>query len=383
MSLAKDQSGFPAKRDAMGEADRELVGEDILTIADLNQEISDTIESISTLQNVRCLGEISEITEYDWGVFIDLVYDGCELTALMWASRYQDLDTDLEPGTEVVLTGNIDFYPEDGTLSLKPWNATVLGEGDRARRVQQLRSELEERGWFDDSHKQALPRFPRRIGVVTSLDGDARYDIEESIHSRYPSVDLVICGARVQGDHAPESIASSVRTLDRTYDVDVIVLGRGGGSETDLAAFDTEPVAEAVFTAQTPIVVAVGHRDDEPLVGEVADATAITPTEAGTTVVEDREEIEEMVRELEVEVEQAFDRLVTAQLDEFTSRIDDAYATTVRAQVTDLEQRVEQAYVAHEQRAEQARQLQRYKYAIAALVLLLFGLGLLFVVILL
>lgn len=358
----------------MAEVD-EHPGGNVLTVAELNRTLSETIDEIPAFQEVRCLGEISSIDEYDWGVFIDLVYEDCELSALMWTSRYRQLSVDLEPGMEVIFTGSIDFYPEDGTISLKPWEAAVLGEGDRAIQLQQLRAELKERGWFEETHKQPLPQFPRRIGVVTSLDGDARYDIEDSIHTRYPDVDLLIQDARVQGDRAPESIASGIHSLDRESDVDVIIVGRGGGSETDLAAFDSEAVAEAVFTAQTPVVVAVGHREDEPLVSEVADATAITPTEAGTTVVENRAEIEEHVRKLAGETDRAYNRLVQTRIDEVGRDLETAYDGTVRDQLVELEQRVENAYVTHEQRAEQASQLKRYKYLIVILVVVLLLLG--------
>ena len=183
--------------------------DDVLTVAELNKRISAVIDDTGSLQNVRCLGEVSQVNEYDWGVFINLVYEDHELTALMWGSRYRELELELEPGMEVLLTGNIDFYPDDGTISLKPWEVRVVGDGDRALELKQLRAELDERGWFEETHKQPLPRFPRRIGIVTSIDGDARYDIEESIHSRYPTVDLLIHDARVQGEHASQSIANA------------------------------------------------------------------------------------------------------------------------------------------------------------------------------
>ncbi len=160
----------------------------------------------------------------------------------------------------------------------------------------------------------------RCLGLVTSADGDPRDDIQEAVHSRYFGVDILVQDARVQGERAPTSLANAIRTLDRQTEVDVIVLGRGGGSETDLAAFDTEAVAEAVFTADTPVVAAVGHRDDEPLVYQVADATAITPTEADAAVVPDRETVADRVTDLRADLDRTYRQAATTRLDRLGER---------------------------------------------------------------
>jgi len=137
----------------------------------------------------------------------------------------------------------------------------VVGDGDQAAAVERLRSELEERGWFDDEQKQQPPAFPERVGVVTSLRGDTRYDIQNAIHEQDPTVDIVVKDATVQGSEAPTSIANGMHHLDRSADVDAIIVGRGGGSDSNRQAFNTERVAEAIFTANTPVVTAIGHTD--------------------------------------------------------------------------------------------------------------------------
>ncbi|GAB7092542.1 exodeoxyribonuclease VII large subunit [Halorubrum luteum] len=349
--------------------------DDVLTVADINEQISETIEHTTALQDVRCLGEISEINEFDWGVFIDLVYEEYELSALMWASRYETLEAALEPGMEVICEGAIEYYVEDGQINLKPWNISVVGAGDRALSRKRLRAELGKRGWFSDEHKQPLPRFPARIGIVTSVHGDARYDIEESIHDRYPEVELLIGDARVQGVNAPVSIANSIHTLDRQYDLDVIIIGRGGGSETDLEAFDSEPVAEAVFTAETPIVAAVGHREDEPIVYDVADTTAITPTAAGETVVKDRREFEAELDTLAYRLDRAYELVVDEQIESLDRRLETAYDQATTQQIAALEQRIEATYESCEQRLQQQRLRRRYGAIIVVLLLLIIGLG--------
>lgn len=205
---------------------------------------------------------------------------------------------------------------------------------------------------------------------MTSLDGDARYDIQESIHDRYPAVEIMIADARVQGDHAPESIADGIHRLDRTHEVDVIVVGRGGGSETDLEAFSTEPVAEAVFTAETAVVAAVGHREDEPIVGDVADANAITPTEAGSIVVQDRRAVEEDIAMLGDRLESAYTELVDSRLETLGRGLDDAYEAAVDRKVTDLQGQLDDAYIERKQAIEKRATRKRYGAVIAVLVVL-------------
>ena len=350
---------------------------DVLTVADLNSTVSAVIEDTAGLQEVRCLGEVSEVSRYDWGVFIDLVYDDHDLTALIWAERYRQLDTDIEPGTEVVVTGAVEFYAEAGRMNLKPWDLTVVGEGERALRREQRRAELEARGWTAEEHRTPLPARPEQVGVVTSADGDARYDVQEAIHSRYSGVDILVQDARVQGERAPATLANAVRALDRQTDVDVIVLGRGGGSETDLAAFDTEAVTEAVFRSDTPVIAAVGHRDDEPLVYQVADATAITPTEAGAAVVPDRGALADRVADLRAALDRAYRQAATTRLDRLDERLTAAHEGHARTQLHGLARRLDDAYTTAERRAEVRATRRRYRRIVVILSLLVVGLSLL------
>ena len=168
------------------------------------------------------------------------------------------MDTDLEDGTEVIPEGDIDYWVEAGTIDLKPWGVIVIGDGDQAAAVERLGSELEERGWFDDEQKQQPPAFPERVGVVTSLRGDARYDIQNAIHGQDPTVDILVKNATVQGSEAPTSIANGIHRLDRAKDVDVIIACRGGRSGSTLQASNTERVAEARVTSKCAGAVRTG-----------------------------------------------------------------------------------------------------------------------------
>jgi len=227
---------------------------------------------------------------------------------MIWANRYRKMDADLEDGTEVILEGDIDYWTEGGKIDLKPWEVIVVGDGDQAAAVERLRSELEERGWFDDEQKQRPPGFPERVGVVTSLRGDARYDIQSAIHEQDPTVDILVKDATVQGSEAPTSIANGIHHLDRLEDVDAIIVSRGGGSDSNLQAFNTERVAEAIFTANTPIVTAIGHTDDRLIADRVADMAAITPTAAGEYITKSRDDfLASEIDPLEQQLEAAFE----------------------------------------------------------------------------
>ena len=184
----------------------------------------------------------------------------------------------------------------------------VVGDGDQAAAVDRLRKELEERGWFDDDQKQRPPAFPEQVGVVTSLRGDARYDIQSAIYEQDPTVDILVKDATVQGSQAPTSIANGIHHLDRSEDVDAIIVSRGGGSDSNLQAFNSERVAEAIFTANTPIVTAIGHTDDRLIADQVADVAAITPTAAGEYIVKSREEfLDSEIVPLEQDLDAAYE----------------------------------------------------------------------------
>lgn len=248
----------------------------ILTVKQLNERIGDRIESDKTLHSVRCVGEVADLSAGNSARYFTLTDGDCELRCVLWESRYQNMDIDLENGKKVVLEGNVDFRREGGEISLKPRELTAVGEGEQAAAIDRLERELEQRGWFDDDHKLYPPRFPERVGVVTSLQGDARYDIQNAIHEQDPTVEILIKDATVQGPRAPRSIANGIHHFDRHEKVDVIIAGRGGGSDTDLMAINPEEVAEAIFTASTPVITAVGHTDDRFIADNVADMAAIT-----------------------------------------------------------------------------------------------------------
>jgi exodeoxyribonuclease VII large subunit len=282
--------------------------DDLLTVEQLNGRIAQVVDSAADLHGVRCIGEVTNVSESDVAIYFTLTDGDHELACVVWESRYRNMDIDIEDGKEVILEGSVDYWTEGGKISLKPWQVSEVGEGEQAAALDRLEQELEERGWFEDERKQWPPEFPERIGVVTSLDGDARYDIQSAIHGQDPTVDILIKDATVQGPDAPRSIANGIHHLDRHEDIDLIIAGRGGGSNTDLMAFNSEEVAEAIFTAGTPVVTAIGHTDDRFIADRVADMAAITPSRAGEYFAASQEEfIDGMIEPLERELADAYD----------------------------------------------------------------------------
>ena len=300
-----------------------------LSVTELNERITSVVEETSALHGVRCIGEVTNRSQSNAALYFTLTDGESELPCMVWANRYRNMDVDLEDGTEVILEGDIDCWVEGGKIDLKPWEIIVVGDGDQAAAVERLQAELEERGWFNDDHKHRPPRFPDQVGVVTSLQGDARYDIQNVIHDQDPTVDILVKDTTVQGPDAPTSIANGIHYLDRSEDVDTIIVGRGGGSDSNLQAFNTERVAEAIFTADTPVVTAIGHTEDRLIADRVADVAAITPTAAGESVAVSREEfiaseLEPLAQELDAayetfEQEHEHERELAQAVDEATT----------------------------------------------------------------
>ena len=322
---------------------------EVFTVTELNEEIAAFIEETPALHGVRCIGEVTDLHQNSTALYFTLTDGNAELPCMIWANRYRNMDAELEDGTEVILEGDIDYWTEGGKIDLKPWEVIVVGDGDQAAAVERLRSELEERGWFDDEQKQRPPAFPERVGVVTSLRGDARYDIQSAIHEQDPTVDILVKDATVQGSEAPTSIANGIYHLDRSEDVDSIIVGRGGGSDSNLQAFNTERVAEAIFTANTPIVTAIGHTDDRLIADRVADMAAITPTAAGEYIVKSRNDF------------------LASEIDPLEQQLDTAYETFEQ----EHKHEQELAEAVEEATAPEGLPPVYYKAAIVVLVLLL------------
>ncbi|MHC4552819.1 MAG: exodeoxyribonuclease VII large subunit [Planctomycetota bacterium] len=221
--------------------------------------------------------------------------DGSQIPCVMWAGKYRSVKFECENGLAVLATGYVDVYVPGGKYQFYAEKLETAGIGDLQLAFEQMRKRLAAAGLFDEARKQALPRYAMRIGVVTSRSGAAIVDIVDSVQNRWPCARIFVFDAPVQGPAASEKIAAAIARANRQakrLGLDVLIVGRGGGSMEDLWAFNEEPVARAIYASKLPVISAVGHEVDVTIADLVADARASTPTKAGVLAVPDfREEL--------------------------------------------------------------------------------------------
>ncbi len=257
------------------------------TISALTAQIKLVLEE--TFASVCVVGEISSLSVAGSGhVYFTLKDKAAILPSVMWKSTALKHRYQMKDGMEVVVRGKISVYPPHGKYQLTADALYQTGIGQQDLALQKLKEKLRKLGYFASERKRPLPRFPQRIALVTSPSGAAVRDMLEIIGRRWPSVEVWISGVRVQGAGAAEEIAAALDRLNQFADIDVILLGRGGGSSEDLAAFNEEIVAQAIFASQIPVVAAVGHEIDVSVADLVADCRAATPSEAAERATPDR-----------------------------------------------------------------------------------------------
>jgi exodeoxyribonuclease VII large subunit len=238
-------------------------------------------------------GEISGVkTQPSGHVFFTLKDDRAQMGGVIWQSVVRTLKFRIDQGLKVHIRGKIDLYPPRGTYSLIVDEIVPKGMGALELAFQQLKEELARLGWFAEERKRPLPRFPRRVAIVTSLSGAALQDMLRYLLPRWPLAEVWVVGVQVQGDGAAKAIADAIHLLNRVSPrVDVMIVGRGGGSLEDLWAFNERLVAAAIFHSKIPVVSAVGHETDFTIADFVADLRAATPTAAAMKVVPDQNEL--------------------------------------------------------------------------------------------
>ena len=264
----------------------------IYTVSQANSYIKSMFAQDFALNKISVKGEISNCKYHPSGhIYFTLKDGGSQIGAVMFSSQRLNLKFRLEEGQQVVVQGTIDVYERDGRYQLYARQITREGTGDLYLRFEQLKQELEEMGMFDGSYKQPIPKYARRVGIVTASTGAAIRDIMNISARRNPYVQLVLYPALVQGTEAKYSIVRGIETLD-AMGLDVIIVGRGGGSIEDLWAFNEEMVARAIFNCSTPIISAVGHETDVTIADYVADLRAPTPSAAAELAVFDYSQFE-------------------------------------------------------------------------------------------
>ena len=260
-----------------------------LTVSQVNTYIKAILDENVHLKNIYIVGEISNFLHYfrSGHMYFTLKDDNSQLKAVMFSSNAQRLKFEPSDGRKVLCRGRISVYDKDGAYQFYVDDMQPDGIGTLAVAFEQLKDKLSKEGLFDEIYKKPIPKFPRKIGVATSDMGAAIEDIKNITKRRYPIAELVVVPTVVQGDSAPADICKSIKILDLRDDIDVIIIGRGGGSLEDLWAFNTEQVARAVFECETPIISAVGHETDYTICDFVSDLRAPTPSAAAELAVPD------------------------------------------------------------------------------------------------
>lgn len=263
-----------------------------VTVTQINFYLKSIIDECSVLKNIFVVGEISNFKFYQRSghMYFTLKDEKSQLKCVMFSSYAHNLKFMPEDGMRVVCRGTISVYERDGVYQLYAADMQPDGYGALSLAFEKLKEKLEKEGLFDDKYKKPIPRFPNKIGVATSIHGAAVEDIKNITKRRFPLCELVIVPTVVQGDKAPADIVRSIKILDDYDGIDVIIVGRGGGSLEDLWAFNTEEVARAVFACRTPIISAVGHQTDYTICDFAADRRAPTPSAAAELAVPEASE---------------------------------------------------------------------------------------------
>ena len=261
---------------------------DYKTVSEVNRRIEAEFSDNVYFTRILVKGEVTNFTApYNGTYYFDIKDEYAQLRCKLWASMAEEiLDFEFKAGMQVAIAGTFTYYGKNGDSSLIVTEIYDAGAGDAALKYQQLKEKLQAEGLFDIKHKKPIPKFPATIGIVTSKNGQARKDIEKIAGKRNPYVQLLLYHSNVQGVNAVKTIIAGIKALDKKK-CDVIIVGRGGGSDEELIAYNDEELARVVFAAKTPIVSAVGHEGNWALIDYVSDKRVATPSEAAEETVPD------------------------------------------------------------------------------------------------
>lgn len=287
-------------------AQPDLFKPSILSVSDLTGEIKSLLEG--HFLDIRVEGEISNAsTSRNGHTYFTLKDEDAQLSCVMWRSTSQRTGTDVVDGQQVIAGGDIQVYPPHGKYQLIVNSLEQAGVGALQKAFEKLKAKLKKEGLFDDVHKQTLPKFPLRIGVVTSATGAAFHDIRDCLERRWPLATVLLHHASVQGVNAAPELVKAINWFSEKQNVDVLIVGRGGGSLEDLWPFNEEAVARAVFHCKVPVISAVGHEVDFSITDFIADARASTPTQAAVIATPEINEIRYFVDDLSEKLSSTMD----------------------------------------------------------------------------
>lgn len=297
--------------------------ERVLSVGQLNEYVRRTLAADPMLKGVKLRGEISNFKRHSTGhLYFSLKDETARIACVMFRSQAMSLRVDPRDGMRVVLSGSVSLYPAAGQYQFYVDAMRDDGIGDLYLEFERLKERLRAEGLFDPALKKPLPLLPRGVGIVTSPTGAVVHDIQQVAARRNPGIQLYLLPAAVQGDGAAQEIARAVSALDKRPEIDVIIVGRGGGSLEELWAFNEEVVARAIFRCKTPVVSAVGHETDFTIADFVADARAATPSQAAELTVPRLSDLEEGLAGMRWRL----DRAVTQRIQLLGHRLDALFA---------------------------------------------------------
>ena len=292
--------------------------EEYISVSQLTDYIRNLINSDSRLKRVYVRGEISNFKRYSSGhCYFSLKDEGSVIPGVMFYGFASRLKFEPKNGMKVLVRGYVDVYKSRGNYQLYAQRIIEDGLGELHIAFEQLKKELESKGYFDDSLKKPIPKFPKRIGVVTAATGAAIRDIVTTIKRRWPLCEIILFPSLVQGNLAANNIVRQIYVADNEFELDTLIVGRGGGSIEDLWAFNERIVAKAILACETPVISAVGHEIDWTIADYVADKRAATPTAAAEIAVPDIREISSKVDDLDSRASNVMAKQLNDNLEKF------------------------------------------------------------------
>ena len=320
----------------------------VYSVAEITRQIKSLLEDFPT---VYVTGEISNINRHSSGhIYFTLKDDQSQIRAVVWRSQAKDLGFPIEDGMKVIIQGRLTLYERGGYYQIVVYALQPAGLGELQVAFERLKRKLFDEGLFDPEHKKQLPRIPSSIGIITSPTGAAIRDLISVIRRRMPSVQVILAPVKVQGAGAAEEIARAISDFESYGQVDVLIVGRGGGSLEDLWAFNEETVARAIHRCTIPIISAVGHEIDFTIADLVADHRSATPSVAGEEVVPNQDDLRSHLVRLEEAMSNSIRDHITQHRKQLT-QLDRAYAfrqpeniiAQYRQRTDELERRVLQS----------------------------------------
>ena len=279
-----------------------------ITVSEVTDYIGNLIAGDLNLRHIFIKGELSNVNLYRSGhLYFTLKDDESQIKGVMFGARYKLKELRPKDGMKVLIEGKIDVYKKNGMYQLYVDKISKDGVGDLHQRYLELKEKLNKEGLFDESHKKKIPNFPKRIGVVTAQNDAAIRDIITTIERRWPLCEVILFPSLVQGDKSAENIAYQIKRSEN-FDLDTLIVGRGGGSIEDLWSFNEEIVARAIYDCNTPVISAVGHEIDYTIADFVADLRAATPTAAAEIAVPPYGEIKNGVGQLKLRANMAINK---------------------------------------------------------------------------